>query len=663
MGELESARAVFDETPEPDLRSWTLLISAYTKRGSPAEGVELYGRLLRQDKLRPDGLSLIAAAKACGAASDLAMARRVHRDAVRFGLHCDLPLGNALIDMYGRCRSPEGARRVFDAMPHLDVISWTSIIAAFVESPGEALELLRAMGATGTKANAVTLSKVLSICSELRRLTPGRELHSVAVRNGLDGNSFVAAGLIDMYAKCSAIRHARTVFENIPQRDAVSWNVMLAAYFLNGQPEDASELFQRMDEEDGVAPTLASWNSMIAGCTEVGKPGQALRLLAQMQDRGFKPNRITIASILRACAAMENLRGGREIHAHGLRRRLTEEVVISTALVLVYTRCGELELSRRIFSAIPRKDTVAWNTMIMANSTHGHGEEALALFREMVGSGLRPNSVTFVAALSGCSHSNLVEEGRKVFDSMLYDHGVVPDADHHSCMVDILSRAGLLHEAHEFIQKMSLKPTAGAWGALLAGCRVYKNVELGKTAARRLFEIEPDNPGNYVLLSNIFGAAKLWDDASEIRKIMRDRGMTKEPGCSWIQIKNRVFTFVKGDKRNPRSEEIYGFLGEVGERMRLEGFIPDTGFALQDVDEEEKEELLCGHSEKLAVAFGILNLRGESSIRVFKNLRICGDCHSAIKFMAKLTGVRIVVRDSARFHHFLEGACSCRDFW
>ncbi|CAA6657730.1 unnamed protein product [Spirodela intermedia] len=255
-------------------------------------------------------------------------------------------------------------------MPHLDVISWTSIIAAFVESPGEALELLRAMGATGTKANAVTLSKVLSICSELRRLTPGRELHSVAVRNGLDGNSFV---------------------------------------------------------------------------------------------------------------------------------------VISTALVLVYTRCGELELSRRIFSAIPQKDTVAWNTMIMANSTHGHGEEALALFREMVGSGLRPNSVTFVAALSGCSHSNLVEEGRKVFDSMLNDHGVVPDADHHSCMVDILSRAGLLHEAHEFIQKMSLKPTAGAWGALLAGCRVYKNVELGKTAARRLFEIEPDNPGNYVLLSNIFG--------------------------------------------------------------------------------------------------------------------------------------------------------------
>ncbi|WMV15012.1 hypothetical protein MTR67_008397 [Solanum verrucosum] len=308
----------------------------------------------------------------------------------------------------------------------------------------------------------------------------------------------------------------------------------------------------------------------------------------------------------------------------------------------MYAKCGDLELSNRIFYMMPKKDTIAWNTMIIGNSMHGKGEEALLLFREMVSSGVKPNSVTFTGVLSGCSHSQLVDKGLVIFYAMRKEHGVEPDSEHYSCMVDALSRAGRLEQAYNFIQNMPMKPSAGAWGALLGACRVYKNVEMARVAGKQLLEIEPENAGNYVLLSNIYEAAKLRD---------------------WIQVKDKVHTFVVGDKNNAQTAVIYSFLTEVGEKMRLAGYLPCTDLVGQDLDAEEKENSLCNHSERLAVAFGILNLDGASSITVFKNLRICGDCHNAIKYLAKIVGVQIIVRDSLRFHHFKDGLCSCRDFW
>jgi pentatricopeptide repeat protein len=246
---------------------------------------------------------------------------------------------------------------------------------------------------------------------------------------------------------------------------------------------------------------------------------------------------------------------------------------------------------------------------------------------------------------------------------MCKDHLVEPDANHYSCVVDIYSRAGRLNEAYNFIQRMPMEPTASAWGALLGACRVYKNVELAKISAKKLFEIEPNNPGNYVSLFNILVTAKLWSEASKIRILMKERGITKIPGCSWLQVGNRVHTFVVGDKSNMESDKIYNFLDELVEKMKMAGYKPDTDYVLQDIDQEEKAESLCNHSEKLAVAFGILNLNGQSTIRVFKNLRICGDCHNAIKYMSKVVGVMIAVRDSLRFHHFKNGNCSCKDLW
>ncbi|KAD5961026.1 hypothetical protein E3N88_12499 [Mikania micrantha] len=661
--DLRRARQLFDKIPEPDLRSWTVLISAYTRRGCEKEAINLYTQL-RDTEIQPDKFALLSLIKACATFGDLGEAQRAHNDAVAFGFHQDLLLGNAMIDMFGKCEDLESARRVFDGLRFRDVISWTSICSCYVSSgkPIKGLEVFREMVLNRVRPNSVSLSSILPACSELKCLNLGREIHGFVVRIEVGENVFVNSALVDMYASCLCIKQAELVFNRMVNRDIVSHNVMISAYFENGEAAKALAIFQRMKIE-GSKLNYASWNAVLCGCLQAGRTQHALEFLADMQNAGFKPNQITSTAILIACTNLESLRGGKEIHGYIFRHGFFNDKTTLTALVFMYAKCGKLEISQKAFRLISKKDTVAWNTMIIANSMHGNGNEALMLFNKMINSGVKPNAITFTGVLSGCSHSRLVDEGLFVFNSMRQVHMIEPDAEHHSCVVDILSRAGRLEEAYQFIKNMVTEPTASAWGALLGACRVYKKVDLARIAAKRLFEIEPHNAGNYVLLSNILNNAKLWGEASEARKLMRHKGIKKEPGCSWVQVKNKVHTFVVGDKSNEHSDDIYMFLGNMNEKMRQAGYLPNTEFVLQDLDCEEKEDTLCNHSEKLAVAFGLLNLNGESSITVFKNLRICGDCHNAIKFMAKIVGVTIVVRDSLRFHHFTDGYCSCKDFW
>lgn len=662
-GDLPRARHLFDKIPEPGLPTWTVLISAHTQHGFPKKAMEMYAELLARN-IKPDVLLLLSVAKACAASVDLVKAKKVHDDATRFGFDKDVLLGNALIDMYGKCKFVDGARRVFDDMVVRDVVSWTSMVSCYVNSGmfRNGLLVFREMGMCGIRPNSVTVSSVLPACADLKELKSGREVHGFVVKNAIEGNVFVSSALVNMYASCLSLKQAQLVFDNMSRRDAVSWNVILTAYFLNQECEKGLALFYRMRNE-GVKLNHASWNAVIGGCVHNGQNELALDVLGQMQNSGFKPNQITITSVLPAFTNLESLRAGKESHGYIFRHWFIEDIMTATALVFLYAKCGDLDLSRRVFNMMPRRDTIAWNTMIVANAMHGNGEEVLMLFHKMLDLGIKPNSVTFTGVLSGCSHSQLVDEGLLIFQSMSSKYSVEPNKDHYSCMVDVLSRAGRLKEAYMFIQKMPIEPTPGAWGALLAACKVYKNVELGRIAASWLFEIEPDNPGNYVSLYNVLVTAKMWVEASKTRKMMRDRGIAKTPGCSWVQVKNRVYSFVVGDKSNEQNDVIYKFLDDMGEKMRLAGYQPNTDFVLQDVDQHEKIESLCCHSEKLAVAFGILNSNGKSPIRVFKNLRICGDCHSAIKLMAKIVDVQIIVRDSLRFHHFKDGYCSCHDFW
>ncbi|XP_047310427.1 pentatricopeptide repeat-containing protein At1g20230-like [Impatiens glandulifera] len=665
-GDLVHARQLFDKMSEPNVRSSTVLIDGYTKHGYPREGIKLYRELQRKNIIQPDKLLLLSVIKACAALANLDRAKEIHTDAIKYGFDSDLLLGNALIDMYGRCKCAEFARHVFGGLIVKDVISWTSIASCFILNgmSMEALQFFREMGFNRVRPNSITLSSILRACSDLKHLRFGREIHGFVIRNEPDENVFVTGGLINMYGHCSSIDQAETVFNNTSKHDTVSWNVMLTAFFANEEPEKALCVYSQMIDKR-VKFDYASWNVVIGGCLRNDRTIEAFQILRDMQKLGFKPNQITITTLLTAFATFENLRGGKETHGYIFRNFLDDITSTNTALLFAYAKCGELEASCRVFDMMKKKDKTAWTTMIVTFSLHGDGKRALSHFQKMLNSGFKPDAIAFTGVLSGCSHSCLVDEAREVFKSMKRDYSVEPDAEHYSCMIDVLGRAGHLDEAYRLIQTMPMEPTVGAWGALLGACRTYKNVDLGRVVAEELFAIEPKNAGNYALLTNIFSNAKLWEDAAETRKLMRERGIRKEAGCSWIRVKNKVYSFVAGEKRDYfQADEIYKFLEEIGEKIRLVGYKPKTEFVLQDIEGvEEKEDMLCNHSEKLAVAFGILNLNGSSSVSVFKNLRICGDCHSAIKCIAKVVGVRIVVRDCQRFHHFSDGVCSCGDFW
>ncbi|KAH7673570.1 TPR-like protein [Dioscorea alata] len=536
-GDLQSARQLFDKIPQPDLRSLALLISAYTDHGRPREAISIYSKLQSEKNLKPDGFVLLSLAKACAASEDLVKAMEIHRDVIRFGFSLDLPLANCLIDMYGKCGCVEGSRKVFDEMLDKDVVSWTTVISSYLNCgmTSSALGLLNDMVFAGAKPNSVTLSTVLPACSELRALNHGREIHCFAMRKGLDDNVFVSSGLVDMYAKCSSVRKARIIFDRILQKDVVSWNVILAAYFLSGEYQEGMNLFKQMKDE-GLRVNSSSWNCMISGCVNTRNFKLAFEVLSQMQHFGLKCSKVTLASLLPAFTSPESLMFGRESHAYIVRHGFEKDVMLSTAILLMYAKCGELENSRKVFNAMTTKDTVTWNTMILANSIHGCGDEVLLLFKRMIQLHVRPTTVTFMVVLSGCSHSHLVDESREIFDSMSRDYGIEPDANHYACIVDVLSRSGYLKEAYEFIQSMPMQPTVGVWGALLSGCREYKNVEFGRIAAEKLFEIEPENSGNYILLSNIFVSMRMWENVSKIGMLMKEKRMSKVAGCSWIQI-------------------------------------------------------------------------------------------------------------------------------
>ncbi|KAI4366858.1 hypothetical protein MLD38_022671 [Melastoma candidum] len=527
----------------------------------------------------------------------------------------------------------------------------------------QALNGFREMVLGGTMPNPVIISLLISVCSELNLLRVGKELHCFVIRHKMDDNIHVGTAIINLYSRCSTISEAQSVFDRMRTHDAICWNTILAANFKDGNCDRGLALFDQMRKE-GIRLTNASWNIIIGGCVQYGQNESAVDFFRRMQVAGFRPDQITILTILPVCGNLELLCGGRAIHSYVLRSRLTNSLAMETALSLMYAKCGDLEMSQRVFDMILSKDLVAWNTIIIANSMHGDGVKALALFREMLETGIRPNSVTFTGVLSGCSHSRLIEVAVSIFNSMEKDYCIEPQSDHYSCLVDLLGRAGRLQEAYELLLKNPAKETAPAWGALLSACRVHKNVELGRLAAARLFEIEPDNPGNYVSLFNILVAAKRWDEAAEIRKMLRDQGVGKRPGISWIHVKNKTYKFLVGEKSNEQTEEISRFLQDVRKKMNDAGYLPETENVLQDVDQAEKEAALCNHSEKLAVAFGVLNSTGgQSTIRVFKNLRICRDCHNVIKFIAKVIQKQIIVRDSTRFHHFRDGLCSCGEFW
>jgi pentatricopeptide repeat protein len=382
-----------------------------------------------------------------------------------------------------------------------------------------------------------------------------------------------------------------------------------------------------------------------------------------MRRDGFVPDKVAMVTIVNACAKLGAMNKARLVHDYVCARRYSLDVELGTAMIDMYAKCGSIDSSREIFDRMEQKNVISWSAMIGAYGYHGQGREALELFHMMLNSGIIPNRITFISLLYACSHAGLVDDGLQLFSLMSVSYGVRPDVKHYTCMVDLLGRAGRLDQALRLIENMEVEKDEGIWCAFLGACRIHRQVDLAEKAAKLLLSLQTQNPGHYILLSNIYANAGRWKDVAKIRNLMTKRRLKKIPGYTWIEVDNIIYRFGAGDNSHLRSKEIHEMLKSLSQKLESAGYVPDTNSVLHDVDEEVKLGILHAHSEKLAIAFGLIATPDGTPIRITKNLRVCGDCHSFCKLVSAITQRDIIVRDANRFHHFKEGICSCGDYW
>ncbi|KAK8488812.1 hypothetical protein V6N13_000944 [Hibiscus sabdariffa] len=606
------------------------LIQSLCKRGNLKQALKLLSHEPNPSQRTYELLIL-----SCAHQNSLSLAQSLHSHISENGFDQDPFLVTKLITMYSDLDSLDDARKVFDKTRKRTIFVWNALFRALTLAGlgEEVLGLYGKMNRIGLPSDRFTYTYVLKACvaSEcmVSLLKKGKEIHAHILRHGFEAHVHVMTTLVDMYARFGCVAHAGIVFKSMPVRNVVSWSAMIACYAKNEKPFEALELFREM----------------------------------MIETHDLVPNSVTMVSVLQACAALSALEQGKLIHAYVLRRGLDSVLPVISALITMYSRCGELELGQRIFDRMEKRDVVSWNSLISSYGIHGYGKKAMQIFQEMIHQGVSPSPITFVSVLGACSHAGLVEEGKRLFDSMRKVYGIIPSVEHYACMVDLLGRANRLEEAARIIYEMRIEPGAKVWGSLLGSCRIHCNVELAERASHRLFQLEPLSAGNYVLLADIYAEAEMWDDVKRVRKLLETRSLQKVAGRSWIEVKKKMYSFVSVDEFNPQIEEIQSLLIKLSAEMKEKGYKPQTKVVLYDLDEGEKERILLGHSEKLAVAFGLINTNKGETIRITKNLRLCEDCHSFTKFISKFTNKEILVRDVNRFHHFQNGVCSCEDYW
>ena len=631
---------------------------------------------------RSDIISIVNILPACASLKALLQTKEIHGYAIRNGTFPDAFVCNSLIDTYAKCGSMEDAVKIFNAMEFKDVVSWNAMVTGYSQNGDfeaafkifknmrkenipldvitwsavisgyaqrgcgqEALDAFRQMLIYGSEPNSITIISLLSACASLGALSQGMETHAYSLKKCLllldnhfcgDGDGedlMVHNALIDMYSKCRSFKAARLIFDYIPrkERNVVTWTVMIGGYAQYGDSNDALKLFSEM----------------------ILKP------------YAVAPNAYTISCILMACAHLDVLRVGRQIHAYVTRHHQYEASMyfVANCLIDMYSKCGDVDTARNVFDNMPKRNEVSWTSMMSGYGMHGRGTEVVDIFEKMQKAGFVPDDICFLVLLYACSHSGMVDQGLDYFDSMRKDYGVVASAEHYACVIDLLARSGKLDKAWKTVQEMPMEPTAVIWVALLSACRVHSNVELAEYALNKLVDMKAENDGSYTLISNLYATARRWKDVARIRQLMKKSGIKKRPGCSWVQSKKGTASFFVGDRSHPLSPEIYALLGRLIDRIKGMGYVPETDFALHDVDDEEKNNLLAEHSEKLALAYGLLTTSPGCPIQITKNLRVCGDCHSAFTYISKIVDHEIIVRDSSRFHHFKNGSCSCGNYW
>lgn len=627
-GTLKGARQAFDKVSKRDVVSWTLMIGGYAEHGLPHEAYKLYCQM-QEGGCKSNTLTFISILKAFNNPETLEWGKQIHKHIHEAGFEGDLNVRNALVSMYSKCGSIASAQQVFDKMRSRDVVSWTAMICALVQHGQyvKAFEVYLRMQREGLQPNRITFLTILNAFVSPRSLKWGKQAHIHIIAAGMESDVSVGNALISMYHKCESFLDARKVFTRMETRDVISWT------------------------------------AMISGLTHLNQGEEALEVYHQMCDNNVQPNGITFISVLNACASIAALEVGIQVHNNVVKTGFQSDVCVANALIDMYAKCGSIEDANKVFAEMLVKDEVSWTTMIVGYALHGHWREALQLFQQMLLKGVHPDGVTFIGILSACRHAGLVDEGVRIYHSMVHEYCITPTMKHYGCIVDLLSRAGHLDEADQFIKKMPMVPDFQIWGSFLGACRTHGNVRLAEYIANKIINIEPGDASVYVMLSNIYAEAGMWDKVGIVRKLMMARGIKKDPGRSWIEVRNETSTFVVDDRSHSQSEEIWAMAVRLNERLKEAGYVPDTRYVMHDVDEQQKEEALCLHSERLAIAFGIISTPARQRLIIRKDLRICPDCHNATKFISKITEREIVARDASRFHHFKDGVCSCGDYW
>ncbi|XP_061359347.1 pentatricopeptide repeat-containing protein At4g21065-like [Gastrolobium bilobum] len=576
----------------------------------------------------PSNYNYASLLQSCIAAKALRPGKQLHGRLCQLGIAYNQDLATKFVNLYSVCNSLRDAHQLFDRIPKGNLFLWNVLIRGYAwNGPHEAaISLYHQMLEYGLKPDNFTFPFVLKACSALSAIGEGRGIHECVIRTGWERDVFVGAALIDMYAKCGCVVDARNVFNKIGVRDAVLWNSMLAAFAQNGHPDES------------------------------------LSLCREMAATGVRPTEATLVTVISSSADIACLPQGREIHGFGWRHGFQSNDKVKTALIDMYAKCGSVKVARILFERLREKRVVSWNAIITGYAMHGLAIEALDLFEKMRKEA-QPDLITFVGVLAACSRGRLLDEGRAFYNIMVRDYCINPTVQHYTCMVDLLGHCGQLDEAYDLIRRMNVLPDSGVWGALLNSCKIHGNVGLAEEALEKLIELEPDDSGNYVILANMYAQSGKWEGVARLRQLMIDKGIKKNIACSWIEVKNKVYAFLSGDVSHPNSGAIYAELKRLEGLMLEAGYVPDTGSVFHDVEEDEKTNMVCSHSERLAIAFGLISTSPGTRLLITKNLRICEDCHVAIRFISKITEREITVRDVNRYHHFKHGMCSCGDYW
>ncbi|XWS08958.1 hypothetical protein CRYUN_Cryun40dG0044700 [Craigia yunnanensis] len=651
--------AIFSNLPHPLPSLSTPFLRHLSRCSKPKFAFFVYQKL-RNEGIRIDRFAFPPLLKAAARVGGLAEGKEIHGFGFKSGFDSDPFVQTGLIGMYLGCGRLLEARLVFDKMSYRDIVAWSIMIDGYCQTglSDDALELFEEMKRANIEVDKFIFSSILSACGRAGNLDYGKAIHDYIIQKDIVVDAHLSSALVAMYASCGCMDMAQQLFDQMTPKNLVVSTAMVSGYSRHRRVEDAQLIFDQMVEKD-----LVAWSAMISGYAESDQPQEALRLFNELQVLGIKPDHVTMLSVISACAHLGVLDKAKWIHVYVDKNSFGGALPINNALIDMYAKCGSLEGARGVFEKMTRRNVISWTSMINAFAIHGDANNALSFFHKMKEAHVEPNGVTFVGVLYACSHAGLVDKGQKIFASMINEHKIAPKHEHYGCMVDLFGRANLLREAFEIVETMPLAPNVVIWGSLMAACQIHGETELGEYAAKRLLELEPDHDGALVLLSNIYAKERKWQHVGELRQLMKERGISKEKGCSRIELNNELHEFLVADKNHKHADETYEKLDEVVSQLKLLGYAPNTRSVLVDLEEEEKRDVVLWHSEKLALCYGLINGGKDSCIRIVKNLRVCEDCHTFMKLVSKAYGREIVVRDRTRFHHYRNGSCSCKDYW